>query len=405
MTVTSLRPLFPGVYLPSLLFEIGIGAAVPMIVVRAGELGASIAVAGFLTALLAIGKILADLPAGAIAARMGDRRAMIAASAVAIVAAGMAGFAGSVAVFAAGLLLLGMTDAVYQLARQSYLTAMVHPLRRARAMSTLGGVHRIGLFLGPFAAAAIAPLTGARGGFWIAAATSISAAVVVLTAPNLPGETTAGRGPRASMWAVLREHHRAYATLGVAIVGIGAVRGARQTALPLWTDYLGYDAATTALIFGISGAIDMAMFYPAGRVMDAYGRLWVAIPSMAIMGAAMLLLPLASSLGTIAMVAIVLGFGNGIGSGILMTLGADTAPAQARSQFLGIWRLFADVGNTSGPLIVAGGAALGSLALGIGSIGVLSLGSVAALGRWVPRWSVHANGRTRREAGIEPPRR
>src|SRR5690625_2566889 len=201
-----------------------------MIVVRAGELGASIAVAGFLTALLAIGKILADVPAGAIAARMGDRRAMIAASVVAIAAAGMAGFAGSVAVFAAGLLLLGMADAVYQLARQSYLTAMVHPLRRARAMSTLGGVHRIGLFIGPFVAAAIAPWAGAAGGFWVAMAASIGAAAVVVLAPALPGEAAAAAANRVSMWQVLRTNKSIYATLGVAVLGIGAVRGARQGA-------------------------------------------------------------------------------------------------------------------------------------------------------------------------------
>ncbi len=400
MTVTSLRPLFPGVYLPSLLFEIGIGAAIPMVVVRASDLGASIAVAGFLTALLPIGKILADVPAGAIAARIGDRSTMILASGIAIVAAAVAGAANSVVLFAAGVLVLGMTDAVYQLARQSYLTGVVHPLRRARAMSTLGGVHRIGLFIGPFVAAAIAPWAGAAGGFWVAMAASIGAAAVVVLAPALPGEAAAAAANRVSMWQVLRTNKSIYATLGVAVIGIGAVRGARQGALPLWTEHLGYDASATALIFGISGAIDMAMFYPAGKVMDAFGRLWVAIPSMLIMGAAMLALPLTTSFASVTAVALILGFGNGIGSGILMTLAADAAPEGGRSQFLGIWRLFADAGNSGGPLIVAGGAALGSLAAGMIAIGVVSVGSVAALGAWVPRWSVHANARTRAGAGI-----
>lgn len=170
--------------------------------------------------------------------------------------------------------------------------------------------------------------------------------------------------------------------------------------LPLWTDSLGYDASTTALIFGLSGAVDMLMFYPAGRVMDLYGRLWIAIPSMIVMGLGMLALPWTTTLVGISLVALVLGFGNGIGSGILMTLGADTAPAAQRSKYLGIWRLFGDVGSASGPLVVAGGAALGSLAAGISAMGILSAGAIAALGRWVPRWSVHANARTRRSAGI-----
>ncbi|HLS02786.1 MAG TPA: MFS transporter, partial [Beutenbergiaceae bacterium] len=165
MTVTSLRPLFPSVYLPSLVFETGIGAAIPMVVVRAGELGASLALAGFLTALLPLGKILADVPAGALAARIGDRRTMILASVVAVGAGLTAALANSVVLFAAGVLVVGMTDAVYQLARQSYVAGAVHPLRRARALSTLGGVHRVGLFAGPFLTAGLAPAFGGAGGF------------------------------------------------------------------------------------------------------------------------------------------------------------------------------------------------------------------------------------------------
>ena len=83
------RGLIPGVYLPSLVFEIGIGAMLPVLAVSAGNLGADLATAAVVTALLPIGRILADLPAGAIAARVGDRAAMIGASAVALVGMAM----------------------------------------------------------------------------------------------------------------------------------------------------------------------------------------------------------------------------------------------------------------------------------------------------------------------------
>ena len=43
-----------------------------------------------------------------------------------------------------------------------------------------------------------------------------------------------------------------------------------------------------SLIYGLSGGIEMLMFYPAGRVMDLKGRRWVAVPSMLIIGLAML---------------------------------------------------------------------------------------------------------------------
>jgi MFS family permease len=94
-------------------------------------------------------------------------------------------------------------------------------------------------------------------------------------------------------------------------------------------------------------------------------------------------------------VAMIMGFGNGIGSGILMTLGADVAPPEIRSKFLGVWRLCADSGSAGGPLIVSAAAGLGSLALGISAMGVTGVVAAAALLRWVPRYSPFATTGTR----------
>ena len=47
-----------------------------------------------------------------------------------------------------------------------------------------------------------------------------------------------------------------------------------------------------------------------------------------------------------------IGFGNGLGSGSMMTLGADLAPRGATGEFLGLWRLIGDSGSAGGPLIV-----------------------------------------------------
>jgi MFS family permease len=401
---TSLRTMIPGVYLPSLLFEIGVGAMLPLIAVTAIGLGADLATAALVAALLPIGQILADVPAGMLAARFGDRRAMIGSSIVAMAGMATLALAPNLIVIGAGVLLVGATNSVYTLARQSYLTEVIHPLRRARALSTLGGVARIGLFIGPFAGAAlIHGGADTANAYWLGVGTSLAAAIVVILAPEVAHErTVAARdaAPRRPMRAVLREYLPVFRTLGVAVLLIGAVRGARQTVLPLWTEHLGFEPSATALVFGISGAIDMLLFYPAGKVMDRYGRLWVAIPSMLVMGAAMIALTFTDTLVSVSIVAMIMGFGNGIGSGILMTLGADTAPPGERAQYLGIWRLFSDSGSASGPLVVSAGTALGSLAAGIGTMGALGAVAALALWRWVPRWSEHANRTTRRRAGI-----
>jgi MFS family permease len=151
----------------------------------------------------------------------------------------------------------------------------------------------------------------------------------------------------------------------------------------------------TSLLFGLSGALDMLLFYPAGKVMDRFGRLWVAVPSMLVMAVGLAILPFMHTVAGVAVAAAVLGVGNGMGSGIVMTLGADVAPADARPTFLSVWRLFQDTGDAVGPLVLAGGAALGSLAAGVWATAVLGAGSAAALARWVPRYSPLANLRRR----------
>ena len=401
------RPLSPvgqvarGVYAPALVFEIGIGAIMPIIPLSAIDLGATLAVAGLMVALLGVGQIAGDVPAGILAARIGDRRAMLVAAAFSVLALAGCALAPNLWVLGAGVLAVGATNAVFVLARQAYLTEVIPVMKRARALSTLGGVQRIGAFLGPFLGAGIVHVLDLNGVYWLAVLTSLIAGLVVLAVPDVAGAETIRRREAAvpvPLRTVLRDNAQVFATLGFAVFAVGAVRASRQVVLPLWSEHLGFSPATTSLIFGISGAVDMLLFYPAGKLMDRRGRLWAAIPSMLILGGAIFALPFTTTLAGVTAAAMVMGLGNGIGSGILMTLGADVAPPAVRSQFLGIWRLFSDAGSAAGPLVVAAGAALGSLAVGIATMGAVGIVSTGALARWVPRWSIHANATTRRRA-------
>lgn len=393
-----------GVFLPALCFEVGIGAITPMIAVRSVELGSTLGGAGVLAALLAVGQIVGDAPAGALAARVGDRRALMLAAVATTATLIACGLAREPVLFGAGVLLTGMTNSVYMLARQAYLTEITPPLFRARALSTLGGVGRIGMFVGPFLGAAVVHLTGTVGVFWFALVVTVAAGVVVAVVPDVdaPGRAVPAGGAPASLWRVLVEHKAVFAQLGVAILLVGATRAARQVVIPLWGEHLALAPATTSLVYGLSGLVDTAVFYPAGKLMDRRGRLWVAVPSMVALGLTLLLLPLASTGAWLAVVAMAMGLANGIGAGMIMTLGADVAPPAARAQFLGVWRLFTDTGGAAGPLVIAAGAALGSLAGGAVVMGAMGVLAAAVMQATVPRWSVHANARTRAAAGLTP---
>lgn len=388
----SVRLIVLGVLAPALLLGIAVGIALPLIPVSATRLGADLATAGLVAALLPIGKIVSDLPAGALAARIGDRAAMVLAAVLSLVAFAAAALAPALWVLGTGVFLLGVATGVFHLARHAYVARVAPPTVRGRVLSTLGGMHRLGYFVGPFLGAAVILGGSLAPAYWVGLGFS-AAALVVLVAVRTPegDREVAARlpgGPKPpGVWGVLVRHRRLFATLGVTTVLIGAVRGARQTVIPLWGASLGLDAEVISLVFGISGALDIVLFYPAGKIMDRFGRLWVGIPSMLFMGAAMAALPFTDSVVGLAVVAGLLGLGNGLGSGLVMTLGADVAPPDARASFLGVWRLFQDTGEGVGPLLVAGGAAVGSLALGIWVASAMGLFSSAAMARFVPRYS------------------
>ena len=77
---------------------------------------------------------------------------------------------------------------------------------------------------------------------------------------------------------------------------------------------------------------------------------------------------------------------NGIGSGILMTLGADLADKRNPAPFLGAWRFTGDLGSAGAPLRVAAVTGAASLAVATGVIGVLGLVGAGILLRYVPRY-------------------
>ena len=64
-------------YGPSVVSAIGHGAMLPVLALRARDLGADVSVAAAIVALLGVGQLLASLPAGALVARIGERRALV----------------------------------------------------------------------------------------------------------------------------------------------------------------------------------------------------------------------------------------------------------------------------------------------------------------------------------------
>ena len=377
------RRLGASIYLPTAVSFIGFGAIVPLVPLTARALGASLAEAALVVALMGIGGLVGALPAGIIAHRYGEKRSLVGALFLDVTCLIVCAFAPNEWVLAAAVFVTGLSGAMLSLARQSYLTVAVPIEFRARALSTLGGVFRIGSLVGPLMGAAVVSVWNLQAAYLVAAGTSAVAAVITLALPDLPSPTQLPEAP-VRMLQVLREHSRTFATAGVGAAALMLVRTSRDALLPLWCEQIGLDAATTSLIFALSSGIDMTLFYVGGSVMDRFGRRWVSVPSMVIMGLCFALLPLADSLVGVALFAAMLGLGNGISAGVVMTIGSDFSPALGRPQFLAGWRLTTGLGQAAGPLLITLVAAVAPLGLAALMIGAIGIGGAGWLWKWVP---------------------
>jgi MFS family permease len=408
----SFRSVAVVVFLPTLLFSIGEGALIPLIPVAATNLGASLAIAGVISGMVMIGELVGDIPSGWLVSKIGERFAMIGASAISVIAVLGAVLAPNVLVLAAAIFILGLSTAVFALARHAFMTSYVPIQYRARALSTLGGVFRAGLFIGPLIAAPVIHFTGgAQGAFWIMVISCLAAVLILIFLPDPEALFGAGKSARAhqttaasqkqtssGLFHTIWNFRGVLLRMGSGAALISAMRATRTVILPLWAVSLGVSEVNTALIIGIAGGVDFALFYASGQIMDRFGRMFSAIPSMIGLGGGMLVLAFThdspNAVGWFIAAAGLLAIANGIGSGILMTLGADLAPIGSPAPFLGAWRFTGDLGAAAAPLVVGGLTAVLSVSFAAGLIGVVGILGAVQLARIMPRYLQPRPGRS-----------
>ncbi len=370
------------VYVPTALLAFGQGLLVPTLPYYASSLGAPAALIGLIVASAGIGTLLMDVPAGALLARMGRRPAMLIGAGMVGLTSVFAAFLPSIAALIVLRLLAGIGTALWGISRHAYITDAITPAQRGRSLSIFGGINRGGTLVAPFFGGLIGQAFGLRSSLLVAGIMGLLTALLAFYFVPETGRTAqTAAGGHKMRWAIvgqlLRTHWRDLSAAGTAQIFAQLIRAGRQLLIPLFGISLGLDIAATSSIISLSAILDVAMFIPAGLMMDRFGRKVAAVPSFAIMAIGMVVVAAAFDFRSLLIGAMVIGFGNGLGSGTMMTLGADLAPPGAVGEFLGFWRLIGDTGSSGGPLIV--GAVAGAFGVISTALLLSGIGAVAAL--------------------------
>jgi len=386
--------MWRSVFVPTVVLAFAEGMLVPVLPLYVVSLGVPLWWVGMVLAAEGIGMLIADLPAGALLRRMDRKNAMLAGIAVLAVAALALSRVdeGVVAVFALRLM-AGLGAALWGISRHAYLTDAVPLRQRGRTIAAFGGATRVGMLLGPAVGGVIAAAAGYQAAFLayaLVAAVALAfcglfqerqprhgaAAAQGTPSARAPIRTPAtAHGAWAAMW---RERGRWLLAAGAGNLMAQAIRAGRRIVIPLTASAtLGLDVEQVGWIVSAAAAFDVAMFPLAGWAMDRWGRKWAIVPSFLLQALGMALVPLAGNLAGLAAAACLIGFGNGIGSGTMMTIGADLAPPDAVGEFLGVWRLIGDGGTMGGPVMV--GALADALTLPLATLAIAAVGAAAAL--------------------------
>jgi len=389
---SALRPLYSQVYLPNFLFATGQGAILPMLAIAARHVGASATSAGLVVATNGIATLLFDVPAGRLVGALGESRAGLAACVALVVGLSGALFATSTLELAIGVAIASCGSALWMLVRLTHLSRVAPPVARGRALSLLGGVTRAGYVLGPLLVVALASASDPSRAFLIdIVAVASGFAVLAASRDRHDGDAHRVEAHMRARFVPARGARLDLATAGVGTFAISLLRASRVLLIPLWGVHIGLPLRTVSLVYALSSLVDLTLFYPAGWLSDRHGRKAVVIPSLVLMSFGNLCLPISHSLSVYIAAAILTGVGNGLGAGIVMTLGADRAPPVGRASFLAVWRLVADLGTTTGPLLASATIAALSLSAAPLPVAVVGLGAAATVGAFM-----------RGEAGAHP---
>ena len=439
-----LKPILWPVLVPFALFAVGLGAIMPILVLGALSLGSTQAFAAAIVGIMGAVSLMATVPAGILIDRLGDFRAMFVATVAAIIVLGsiVAAFIWdspySLLVYTLALMVFGPVSDVWSLARQAVVAEVMPPADLAKAMTALGGTQRVGNLVGPMIGAGLMLVFPIWSVFVFSGLTAVAAiAIMALPIAQIPGfddhphraeaaptsppddhdpSLTDGdspaeaadpghgdaahprRGKKKDRRPPLDVRWKSVILTGVTIIALAAARAAQPVVVQLWGVEIGLHKSSISLIIAFGAGLELIVMFLGAYIKDHLGRVATLVACLSIFGTGFVIMVAKPDLAGMVIAAAVMAFGNGLGAGVNMTIGADLSPAVGRPRFLGIWAIFNNGGKLGGPTLL-------SLIITVTTLrfGVLFPGLLAILGAvWILIWAkqVGLPGRRRR---LDPP--
>jgi DHA1 family multidrug resistance protein-like MFS transporter len=365
--------------------QLGFGSVVPVLPLYARSFGVPQAAIGLSIAVYGLARFLVAVPVGQLADRLG-RQPVLALGGL-VTAAGnlLCAYAPNYPTFVGARFVAGIGAAFVLTTGQIVLADITTPAVRGRAMATYQGSFLFAVGLGPFPGGVLAARFGLAAPFVAYAITgSLAAFVAWLRIPETRGSGSRGGAvplaPPPSFAAQLRLLAGSTGFLLVSLVSFAHAfsrTGAMFNVIPiLGQDRLALSPDRIGFALALASLAGFACAYPAGVLVDRYGRKAVIVPATLLAGGALAVFLLAPSYAWFLGACLVWSVAQGVGGAAPAAYAADVTPPRMNAAGMSLYRTLADSGYVVGPIV------LGLVTDGLGMETALATGAglLAAVG-------------------------
>jgi MFS family permease len=341
--------------------QLGFGSIVPVIALYARSFGVLQSAIGLAVGIYGLARFLVALPAGQLADRIG-RRSVLALGGL-VTAAGnlLCGYAPDFPTFVVARFVSGAGAALVVTTGTIVLADITTPVERGRMMSVYQGTFLFAVGVGPLPGGLLAERYGLAAPFLFYAATGTIAAVLaffyVPETRDLPGARATAAVAGAAPAAFAAQLRLLVGQVGFALVGLTAFMGAVARTGGLFSvipvlarDRLALTADRIGFGLAVASIVGLAVAYPAGVLVDRYGRKTVIVPASVMSGVSLIVFLVAPSYAWFLAGCVAWSVAAGIGGAAPAAYAADVAPPGMNAAAMSAYRMTGDLGYVVGPV-------------------------------------------------------
>ena len=339
--------------------QLGFGGIVPVIALYARSFGVLQSAIGVAIAIYGLARFLVAVPTGQLADRFGRRSTLVLGGLVTAVGNLLCAYAPSFSALVAARFVAGAGAAMILVTGVIVLADITTAAHRGRTMAIYQGVFSFAVGVGPLPGGFLAERFGLHAPFLVYAVAGLFAAAVAWfqipeTRDLRRAESMdpAGRLPHFGAQIRLLTGHTGFVLVSlISFTNAVARTGALFNVIPVLAhDRLALTTERIGLGLALASVVGLALAYPAGVLVDRFGRKAVIVPATIMSGISLLLFLIAPSYGWFLAGCVAWSVAVGVSGAAPAAYAADVAPAGMNAAAMSAYRMLSDLGYVVGPI-------------------------------------------------------